>query len=410
MLGYFDQTWYTCSSLAVLKQHCRGGYERFNNLKKKNPNLNTLIGIGGWNEGSTKYSAMAADPNAMTTFVKSVVNFCLKYSFNGLDVDWEYPANRGGAPHDKQNFVTLLKELKEAFAPHGLLLSAAVSAGKNTIDTAYDIPGVAKYLDYINVMTYDFHGSWERTTGHNAPLYPGPGVPELSVDYAIKYWVKNGAPKSKIILGMGTYGRSFTLANAANNGLGAPSTGPGMAGPFTRQAGTLGYNEICRDKGWTEVFAENIQAPYAYKGNQWVGYDSVKSIGIKVDYVIQNGLGGGMIWSLETDDFRGSCGGGKYPLLTTIASKLKIKRQTTDPTPKIIKQPISNSTTTHRRQEFRCTREGFLRDPTDCSVFYYCKARDQKYFYKLTLNCPAGTAFDTSLSACKWKKEVPGCA
>ncbi|KAF8787216.1 Chitotriosidase-1 like protein [Argiope bruennichi] len=290
-----------------------GAYQRFNNLKKQNPNLSTLIAIGGWNEGSTKYSQMAADPNARATFVKSAVDFCLKYDFDGLDMDWEYPANRGGAAADKQNFVTLLKELKEAFAPHGLILSAAVSAGKNTIDTAYDIPGVSKYLDFINVMAYDLHGSWEKTTGHNAPLYERPGESEgdkiLNVNYAIKYWIAKGAPKNKIILGMGTYGRSFTLANPSDNKLGAPTTGPGRAGPLTKEPGMLGYNEICRDKGFTEVFVEKVEAPYAYNGNQWVGYDNVKSIGIKVDYLIREGLGGGMIWSLETDDFRGNCGG-----------------------------------------------------------------------------------------------------
>ncbi|CAL1277040.1 unnamed protein product [Larinioides sclopetarius] len=316
------------------KNFVKDAFQRFNNLKKTNPNLSTLIAIGGWNEGSAKYSAMAADPNARATFVKSAVEFCLKYDFDGLDMDWEYPANRGGAPADKQNFVTLLKfnfdsyfqELKEAFEPHGLLLSAAVSAGKNTIDTAYDIPGVSRYLDFINVMAYDLHGSWEKTTGHNAPLFERPGESEgdkiLNVDYAIKYWIKSGAPKNKVILGMGTYGRSFTLANAGNNGLGAPTTGPGKAGPLTKEPGMLGYNEVCRDKGWTEVFLDKVEAPYAYNGNQWVGYDNIKSIGIKVDYLMREGLGGGMIWSLETDDFKGNCGAGKYPLLSAISRKL----------------------------------------------------------------------------------------
>ncbi|CAL1277038.1 unnamed protein product [Larinioides sclopetarius] len=261
-------------------------YQRFNGLKKQNPNLSTLIAIGGWNEGSTKYSQMAADPNARATFVKSAIEFCQKYDFNGLDMDWEYPANRGGAAADKQNFVTLLKELKEAFTTHGLLLTAAVSAGKNTIDTAYDIPGISEYLDFINVMTYDFHGSWESSIGHNSPLYGRSGESEgekmLTVDYAIKYWIKNGAPKKKLTLGMATYGRSFTLANPSDNKLGAPANGPGTAGQLTKENGMLGYNEICRDMGWTEVFDESIQAPYAYNGNQWVGYDNVKSIGIKV--------------------------------------------------------------------------------------------------------------------------------
>ncbi|GBM66514.1 Chitotriosidase-1 [Araneus ventricosus] len=317
----------------------------------------------------------------------------------------------------------MFTELKQALAPRGLLLSAAVSASKYVIDTAYYIPGVAKYVDFINVMTYDLHGSWDNTTGHTAPLYAGSDGSKsdkiLTVDYAIKYWVRNGAPKSKIILGMGTHGRSFTLANAANNGLGAPSTGPGSAGSITGKAGLLGYNEICRDKGWREVFAGNIQAPYAYKGNQWVGYDNVKSIGIKVDYLIREGLGGGMIWSLETDDFRGICGGGKYPLLTTIASKLKGKIQAPDPKRKtitrpalvpIITRPVVVPTTTQRRQEFSCTKEGYSRDPSNCSVFYYCKPRVQNAFYKYNFNCPGGTAYDSSLLVCKWKNKVPGCA
>ncbi|KAF8787213.1 Chitotriosidase-1 like protein [Argiope bruennichi] len=384
-----------------------GGYDRFNSLRQKNPNLKTLIAIGGWNEGSEKYSRMAATPQTRATFVKSAVDYCLKYNFSGLDVDWEYPAHRGGAPQDKQNFASLLKELKEAFTPHGLVLSVAVSAGKSTIDTAYDIPGVAKYVDFINVMTYDFHGSWERKTGHNAPLYPMPNATEdektLTVDYAIKYWIKNGAPKEKIILGMGTYGRSYTLANAANNGLGAPATGPGTKGPFTAQDGMLGYNEICRDKGWTEVFVQHVDAPYAYKGNQWVGYDNAKSIGLKVDYIIKEGIGGGMIWSLETDDFRGTCGSGKYPLLGTIASKLI--GETVIPNTDTIPQPDHITTPGY---DFECKKQGYFRDPSDCSVYHYCQS-NHGGFARKTLHCPAGLAYSEKIRVCDYKKKVPEC-
>ena len=85
----------------------------------------------------------------------------------------EYPSKNAigdgnrdpGNPADKQNYVALLRELHDAFQPQGYLLSVAVSAGKPTIDTAYDVPQVSKYVDIINLMTYDFHGGWETKTG-----------------------------------------------------------------------------------------------------------------------------------------------------------------------------------------------------------------------------------------------------
>lgn len=395
-----------------------GAFERFNNLKKRNPQLSTLIAIGGWNEGSTKYSAMAADAGARATFVQSAIDFCKKYNFDGLDMDWEYPANRGGVPSDKENFVTLLKELKEAFAPHGLLLTAAVSAGKSTIDTAYDIPRVSQYLDFINVMAYDLHGSWEKQTGHNAPLYARDDEPEsdkiLNVDYAIKYWISKGADSKKIILGMGLYGRSFTLGNPSNTGLGAPATGPGSAGGMTKEPGMLGYNEIClyvKNEGWNEVFVPKVEAPYAYKGNQWVGYDNKKSIEIKVDYAKNNNLGGGMVWSLETDDFRGHCFGQKYPLLTAIATRLNgasVVDQTVPPEERITRKPEVR-TTAYPGELFRCTQEGYFRDPSDCSKFYYCVAQGNGEFARHTYSCGENAAFDEITKTCTFRDKIPEC-
>lgn len=151
-----------------------------------------MIAIGGWNEGSQKYSMMASSPSARATFVESVVQFLDMYNFDGLDLDWEYPAARGGAPEDKVNFAALVTELRRAFG-NRYLLSAAVSAGKWFMDPGYDIPIMSRYvlkifirseilclifknshLDMINVMAYDYHGGWEDKTGHNAPMYARP--------------------------------------------------------------------------------------------------------------------------------------------------------------------------------------------------------------------------------------------
>ncbi|UYV62804.1 Cht9 [Cordylochernes scorpioides] len=87
----------------------KGAFERFTGLKRQNPRLRTLMAIGGWNEGSVKYSKMAASPEGRRQFAKSAVEFLERYGFDGLDMDWEYPANRGGKPEDKQNFVLLLR-------------------------------------------------------------------------------------------------------------------------------------------------------------------------------------------------------------------------------------------------------------------------------------------------------------
>lgn len=302
----------------------KGAYKRFNALKSKNPELTTLLSIGGWNEGSEKYSKMAADDASRQEFASSCVQFLQKYGFDGLDLDWEYPGSRGGVPEDKQNYVLLLQELKKQLEPQGLLLTAAVSAGKDTMDAAYDIPAVSQYLDFINVMAYDYHGSWENVTGCNTPMNPRPDDVEpnvyLNVNYSIHYWLKLGAPAEKLALGLASYGRSFTLQDSQRHGLNDPIQGPGTAGPYTREPGSLGYNEICENEmssQWSVEWDDYCQSPYAYQGTQWVSYDNVESIKKKCDLAKSLNLGGVMMWSVETDDFRGKCGQ-KFPLLAAI--------------------------------------------------------------------------------------------
>ena len=147
----------------------KNGFNLFNKLRDND--TKTLISIGGWGELSNNYSIVAEDPIKRKLFARNTLNFVKKWGFDGLDFDWEYPTLRGGKKNDRENFVLLLKEIKELFEAKGLLLSAALGANlsEESIHLAYNISGITKYLDWINLMTYDYYDS-ERTS-LNAPLY-----------------------------------------------------------------------------------------------------------------------------------------------------------------------------------------------------------------------------------------------
>ncbi|VDI26188.1 Hypothetical predicted protein, partial [Mytilus galloprovincialis] len=125
-----------------------------------------------------------------------------------------------------------------------LLLTAAVAAGKTTIESAYEIYKIAQHLDFINLMSYDLFSDYNSVTQHNSPLYKSLAPNEAyNIDFAVKMWLNGGTPKHKLIVGMATYGRSFTLRSLADTGFGAPTTGQGTAGTYTREKGFQSYYE-----------------------------------------------------------------------------------------------------------------------------------------------------------------------
>ncbi|XP_030240858.1 probable chitinase 10 [Drosophila navojoa] len=308
-------------------------YERVVEYKQKG--LRVTVAIGGWNDSlGSKYARLVLDPKARARFIESILVFVEKYGFEGLDLDWEYPVCwqvdcAKGSPAEKQGFAALVRELSDAFRPRGLLLSAAVSPSKMVIDAGYDVPQLARYFDWIAVMTYDFHGHWDKQTGHVAPLYyvEGDANPYFNANYSIHYWLDQGTPASKLVMGMPLYGQSFSLADPKARSLNDRSVGPGQAGTYTRAGGFLAYYEICEKVsagGWTVVRDDEGRiGPYAYSGNQWVSYDDVADIRRKAQFVRSLRLGGGMVWALDLDDFHGRCGCGKHPLLRTLNQELR---------------------------------------------------------------------------------------
>ncbi|KAK3893314.1 hypothetical protein Pcinc_002870 [Petrolisthes cinctipes] len=292
-------------------------FRKFTNLKQQKSGLKTLVGLGGWTDsrGSYKYSDLVASPTLRAAFITHAIDFLQECGFDGLDLDWEYPAYYdGGRQADKQNFATFVKELKEALGPRNLLLTSAVPAAKQVIDVGYDIPKLALYLDYIHLMTYDFHGSWENHADHHSPLHKRDfDTTDLYAEFTASYWVAKGAPANKLVLGIPLYGRTYTLSSG-QTAPPAPASGPGNAGTITQAAGFLSYMEICTalSNGYTEVkdFTGKM-GPYAYKQSQWVGYDDPEMVARKAEFIWQHGLAGGMVWALDLDDFKNMCGNGK---------------------------------------------------------------------------------------------------
>ncbi|XP_042535116.1 chitinase-3-like protein 2 isoform X2 [Dipodomys spectabilis] len=306
-------------------------YQTINNLKTKNPNLKILLSIGGYLFGSKGFHPMVDSSTSRLEFINSVIPFLRNHNFDGLDISWIYPDRK-----DNAQFTGLIHELAEAFQNDSvkstktrLLLTAGVSAGRQMIDNSYQIQKLAEDVDFINLLSFDFHGPWEKplVTGHNSPLRKGQldkgSGSYYNVEYAVGYWIHKGMPAEKVIMGIPTYGHSFTLASA-NTDLGARASGPGAAGPFTKSLGILAYYEICQFlQGAKITRLQDQQVPYAVKGNQWVGYDDVESMKTKVEFLKNLNLGGAMIWSVDLDDFTGkSCHQGPYPLVQAVKKSL----------------------------------------------------------------------------------------
>uniref|UniRef100_A0A3B4YK85 chitinase n=1 Tax=Seriola lalandi dorsalis TaxID=1841481 RepID=A0A3B4YK85_SERLL len=304
-------------------------YQSFNGLKTRNPLLKTLLAVGGITFNRQKFSTMVSTQTTRAMFIQSAITLLRKYGFDGLNLDWRFPAAAGSQSDNKQKFTLLCQELNAAFVAEGtqnnsdrLILTASVSAEKAVIDASYEVAQIAGNLDFINVLTFDFRGPWENVTGHHSPLFRGSqdtGDKINSNTDGMQYWRDQGAPAQLLNLGLATYGRAFTLSSPSTD-VGAPANGTGEEGCYTGEDGFWAYYETCLYiEGALIQLITDQKVPYALTENQWVGFDNKESFETKVSYLKTNNFGGAFVWSLDLDDFTGKfCNDSKYPLISHV--------------------------------------------------------------------------------------------
>ncbi|KAJ8954361.1 hypothetical protein NQ318_011034, partial [Aromia moschata] len=369
-------------------------YRHITDLKRRYPGLRVLLSVGGNSdvsgEGSEKnliYRTVLESVDKRLSFINSAKDIVKHYGFDGLDLAWEFPENkpkkiRSGfkqfwvglkhkivgestldenAEEHKEQFIALVRELRNNFRHDGLLLTLSVLP-----ELYYDPRQLAPHVDFVTLHAYDFYTPERnpKEADYTAPIYELiDRKPDENGDYQVRYWLQQGCPNNKLVFGIPTYGRAWKMDD--DSGLTGvpplPIDGAAEAGPYTNEAGLLSYPEICtkiatpneikagylgklrkskRPNETIRYLYENIGmfpiamlpnvmvGTYAYRlpkddtAGIWVSFEDPDTAGQKASYVKAKGLGGVAIVDLTLDDFRGLCTGDKYPLLRAAKFRL----------------------------------------------------------------------------------------
>lgn len=242
-------------------------------LKTQHPELKVLLSIGGW--GSGRFSEMAADENNRLSFAKDCQRVVQEFGLDGIDIDWEYPtssaANISSSPDDTDNFTLLMRDIRQAIGKDKLLTLASVASAQyiNFRDILNDI-------DFVNIMSYDM----ANAPRHHSTLYRASISGRLTCDDAVKAHIDSGVPANRLVMGMPFYGRGGKLLSNRD------------------------FRDIDLNGEYTEMWNDTAKVPYLInkEGIMVLGFDNVRSLTIKCEYILEKGLLGGMYWEYAGDN------------------------------------------------------------------------------------------------------------
>ena len=288
----------------------RGTFHQLQELKRLYPRLKVVISFGGWDQSGG--FSNAAQPEHVRDFVRSCVDTFIKGRFapgieapgifDGIDIDWEYPASGGGGPGragDVKNFTAMLAEFRhqlDAVRP-GLLLTAALPAEAELYEQL-ELKTISNDLDVLSIMAYDEHWSNEPLSNLQSALFHDPADPSQPPldkrygDYAVRGFLAAGVPKGKIAFGVPFYGKGWTVAKDENHGLYQPSSGP---------ADAISYRQLKALPNADRHYDENVATCTLWNQGKFWSYDCPEAMHAKMGYIRKLELGGVMFWELSHD-------------------------------------------------------------------------------------------------------------
>ncbi len=311
--GEADQ-WYYPADDPRSTQTVWGNFNQLAELKAKYPHMRVSIAVGGWTL-SGNFSTVASTAAGREKLADSIVSFLTTYQmFDGVDFDWEYPGGGGlegnsQSPDDGANYAELLKVVRakldvlEQQTGRTYDISVASPAGYDKIAN-FNLAGLAPSVDFFNVMAYDFHGTWETSTGHQSAFTGDPNG--YDVETAVGLYLAAGVDPGKIVLGAPLYTRGWSgVADGGDGGYLEKASG---AAPGTFEAGVYDYKDLLAQlkdpaSGWKLYWDDTAQAAYLYNAAQGLfsSFETPTSIAQKSDWAQALGLGGMMFWDITND-------------------------------------------------------------------------------------------------------------
>lgn len=343
-------------------QRLFGNFNQLRKLKAKNPDVKILVALGGWTL-STYFSDVAATPQSRAKFVTACIDAFVKGNvplpaealrwppqaggagsavglFDGIDLDWEYPGKDPGngaryRPEDRHNATLLMREFRRQLDALGAqtgreyLLTAALPAGHVNSAGSYELADVARELDWINLLTYDFHGVWDPWTNFNAPMSVDPADPTPLADRpfwntlgTVDFYRAQGVPASKLVLGVPFYAKQYARVPAANAGLYQPFDNTGLD-PNTLQwdltptptyrdlvdvakivtPDAIGNGQQTGLRGFTRYWNRWAGVPWLYNPatQRFITYEDPRSVHERTKAIRRLGLRGAMVWEISQD-------------------------------------------------------------------------------------------------------------
>jgi chitinase len=280
-------------------------FRHLNLLKKDNPALKILISIGGWT-WSGKFSDAVLTDTSRQGFAASAVAIINKYDMDGIDIDWEYPGKPGlegniYRPEDKQNYTLMFKELRRQLdslrqqTGRTYLLTTAVGADKGYIEST-DMASAQQYLDYVNLMTYDYSGG--KIASHHTNLYASKYYQSKdTADNTVTLFMAAGVPAEKLVMGIAFYGKMSNLV------AGAKMLGDSVATYGRGKGYSTIKDSLINRQGFRLYRDRGAKAPYLYnaKTRQFITFDDEWSVKKKCKYVKRKNLAGAMFWEYNSD-------------------------------------------------------------------------------------------------------------